>query len=268
MNDYTAKQNRRKNAYLRLAQSAKSASDRAHDASRAAVEHIPMGQPILVGHHSERRHRSALDRSDAAMRRSIGEAQKAEHYQRKADGVGKGGISSDDPEAIQKLTDQLERLREAHARMVEANKIIRRLAGDEDAQIDGLLALGWMTNDQAKECVRPDYAGRVGFPAYALSNSSANIRRIEGRIRDLGTRAERPHATIEGEGYVYREDPIEGRVMFIFAGKPDEATRKQLKANGFKWSPSRDGKPWVRHLNNAGIFAGRSVMEWLNSNAS
>ena len=38
-------------------------ADAAMDASRQAVEGIPFGQPILVGHHSERSHRKALQRS-------------------------------------------------------------------------------------------------------------------------------------------------------------------------------------------------------------
>src|SRR4051794_4138295 len=38
-------------------------ADAAYEASRAATEHIPFGQPILIGHHSERGHRADLDRS-------------------------------------------------------------------------------------------------------------------------------------------------------------------------------------------------------------
>ncbi|MEX3614689.1 MAG: hypothetical protein VB141_13260 [Burkholderia gladioli] len=54
-----------------------------------------------------------------------------------------------------------------------------------------LLALGWLTNEQARELVRPDFAGRVGYPAYALSNNNANMRRVELRIKELEKRAER-----------------------------------------------------------------------------
>lgn len=68
-----------------------------------------------------------------------------------------------------------------------------------------------------------------------------------------------------GKGYTYREDTDENRVMFLFEGKPDEATRQLLKTNGFKWSPSRDGKPWVRHLNNAGLWHAKMVREKLDA---
>jgi len=41
---------------------------------------IPFGQPILVGHHSERRHRRAIERADNAMRRGIEESDKAKYF--------------------------------------------------------------------------------------------------------------------------------------------------------------------------------------------
>jgi hypothetical protein len=69
---------------------AKSAEDRATSNSQAAQEigsHIPMGQPILVGHHSERRHRRDLDRIDSKMRRSIEEGKKSEYYSDKSENL-------------------------------------------------------------------------------------------------------------------------------------------------------------------------------------
>ncbi|MFL7984375.1 hypothetical protein [Xanthomonas vasicola] len=53
--------------------------------------------------------------------------------------------------------------------------------------------------------------------------------------------------------------------MNSYEAKPDQATRTLLKRYGFKWSPSRDGQPWVRQLNNAGIYNGRQVFDALNS---
>lgn len=41
--------------------------DRAHDATAG----IPFGQPILLGHHSQRRHERALERSHAAMGKGV-----------------------------------------------------------------------------------------------------------------------------------------------------------------------------------------------------
>jgi hypothetical protein len=57
----------------------------AYQAARDEAALIPPGQPILVGHHSERGHRAALKRIDQRMARSIEEDRKATHYERAAE---------------------------------------------------------------------------------------------------------------------------------------------------------------------------------------
>ena len=64
-----------------------SAEVKAETASRRAfslVAGIPMGQPILVGHHSEKRHRRALDDSWNALGKSVALNDKAEQHEAKA----------------------------------------------------------------------------------------------------------------------------------------------------------------------------------------
>ena len=60
-------------------------SDAAYERARQIGDRIPFGQPILVGHHSERGHRADLRRIDRAMRTSVEEAAKAGHYERRAE---------------------------------------------------------------------------------------------------------------------------------------------------------------------------------------
>jgi hypothetical protein len=66
------------------------------DAAEAAAQYatyerisggIPLGQPILVGHHSEGRHRRDLARMDTAMGRSVAADRSAEEAARLADGI-------------------------------------------------------------------------------------------------------------------------------------------------------------------------------------
>lgn len=57
------KQQARAERYEELARKAETQSTQAWEKSHEMVSHIPMGQPILVGHHSERGHRRLLDRS-------------------------------------------------------------------------------------------------------------------------------------------------------------------------------------------------------------
>lgn len=45
---------------------------------------MPMGQPILVGHHSEKRHRKDLERMDSHMRTCVEESKKSEYFSDKS----------------------------------------------------------------------------------------------------------------------------------------------------------------------------------------
>ncbi|MCY1299878.1 hypothetical protein D9M70_494220 [compost metagenome] len=220
---------------------------------------IPFGQPILIGHHSEQRDRNYRSRIHNTYGKAFQLQDKAKHYESKAAAVGTGGISSDDPDAIAKLQEQVQRLEQDQALMRAANQAIRRHK-TPTAQVAALMALGF-TEKLATEAIKPDFCNRVGFPSYALSNNNANIRRIKQRIQELESRRARQDVEIEGAGFTYKEDTEENRVMFIFPGKPDEHTRTLLKSHAFKWSPSRGA--WVRQLNNAGRWAAKQLREKL-----
>lgn len=261
MNSYEAKQAARKARFEERAEQASAESASTYNRARDMAQAIPFGQPILVGHHSETRDRNYRDRIHTTYRKAFALQDKAKHYEQKAASVGTGGISSDDPEAIEKLRAELANVEQAQERMKAANKAIRTHK-TEEARIAALVAQG-LTEAQAAELLKPDFAGRIGFPSYALSNNNANARRIAGRIAELEKRRQRVDVEQEAEGYTYREDTEENRVMFVFPGKPDEATRALLKRHAFKWSPSRGA--WVRQLNNAGIWAGQEVKKALNA---
>jgi hypothetical protein len=62
-------------------------SDAAFRSAAAAIDGIPPGQPILAGHHSERRHRAALNRHDRRMRRATDENTLAQHHEQCAAGA-------------------------------------------------------------------------------------------------------------------------------------------------------------------------------------
>ena len=46
-------------------------SEQAFATAHNLVQDIPPGQPILVGHHSEKRHRRTIERSHAAMSKGV-----------------------------------------------------------------------------------------------------------------------------------------------------------------------------------------------------
>lgn len=69
---------------------------------------VMAGTPILVGHHSEHRHRRDLERIGDRTRKSIQLTNQAKKYEQRADNAEAGtAIRSDDPDAIAKLETKL-----------------------------------------------------------------------------------------------------------------------------------------------------------------
>ncbi|MGK7247388.1 DUF3560 domain-containing protein [Buttiauxella agrestis] len=205
-----------------------------------------MDQPILIGHHSERRHRRTLEKMDNLYRHAFVEcAGKASHYESKAEGVGRGGVSGDDPEAVRKLLEQLQGRIKSQETMKACNAAIRKNK-TEEKQLAALMALG-QTEENALTLLKGDFCGRIGFASYSLQNNNAQIKRLKTRIAELqAVREEVKEVEEEHEGFAMKIDNEENRIMFIFDGKPEDAIRTQLKARAFKWSPSRGA--WVRKI--------------------
>ena len=78
----TARAERRSTAALTRQARARSTFEQIQDS-------IPLGQPILVGHHSERRHRKALGALDRNLGAMVAEGKNAAHAQRTATQHGK-----------------------------------------------------------------------------------------------------------------------------------------------------------------------------------
>ena len=108
MNHYEMKIAQRKERLEALAEKFDRESDALCEKSLEMAGTIPpLGQPILIGHHSEKADRCYRNRMNNKMRKSIEMQSKAAYYKEKAAAVGMGGISSDDPEALEKLKQKL-----------------------------------------------------------------------------------------------------------------------------------------------------------------
>lgn len=251
-NAYEQKRERR---IERLQNSAAKAQGEASAASKRATKlasAIPFGQPILVGHHSEKRHRSHIRKIENAMDQSVALSKKADYYADRAHAAqNNDAISSDDPDAVEKLEAKLAAMERVQTTMREANKAIKK--GD-DAR---LLELG-LNEKQIAELKTPQY-GRVGFPAWALSNNNANMKRVKERIELLKKRATQETREEELAGGVTLVDNVEAnRVQLLFPGKPDEETRRALKGAGFRWSPTEGA--WQTHRSAWALDKARGVV--------
>jgi len=138
--DYYERQEARRERYELRAERARQESNAATRQAEKMASIIPMGQPILVGHHSEGRDRRYRARIGQTMDKAISLDKKAAYYEEKAESVGQSGISSDAPDALERLEKKLAERKRAHAWMKEVNKAFKK--GDA-----ALLALG-MTQAQ------------------------------------------------------------------------------------------------------------------------
>ena len=268
--DYEDRQNRRKERLLERAARAEEEGQAAYDAADRIAKGIPLGQPILIGHHSERGHRADLKRIDRGMTKAVNKAAEAKELRRRAEAVGTAGVSSDDPDALKKLRWKL---RDLEARR-EKRKLINaawRKAGrptPDDAAAWSKLGDDVGLSPAGVHQLRLELAKRswdpdgTPFPAYSLKNTGAEIRRLKKRIEDLERAAEQTD-DVEKDVGVCRivENVGAGRIQLIFDGKPKDQVRATLKRHGFRWSP-REGA-WQRLLNEAGRTAARIVVQEL-----
>ncbi len=228
--------------YRVLSEKARERSAQAFQGADAISGMIPMGQPILIGHHSERRHRRDIERIDSRLRKGFEEEKKAEYFNDKAHTAENSKIiHSDDDNAIEKLKEKLTGREKLQSTMVKANAIYRKPMTD-DAVIK-LMALG-LTKENAIGGWQPDFCGRIGFPAYALQNNNAEIRRIKQRIEKVSAMQARPETVLEVGAAQVRENAEFNSVEISFPGKPSPEVIESLKANGFRWA--RTSKVWYR----------------------
>lgn len=194
------------------------------------------------------------EKQNAARDRNLEEWNYIQGLLDKIRSVGTGGISSDDPQAVEKLEAKLAALEKNQEMMKAANAAIRM---KDPAKGDAKLAeLGYTPEDIAK-LRAPDFCGRIGYPAYALQNNNANIRRIRGRIAELKKRTENTPEGWEFDGGRVVVNTAENRLQIIFDGKPDADIRTELKGEGFRWAPSQGA--WQRQLTDNAMRAARRL---------
>lgn len=194
------------------------------------------------------------EKQNAARDRNLEEWNYIQGLLDKIRSVGTGGISSDDPQAVEKLEAKLAALEKHQEMMKAANAAIRM---KDPAKGDAKLAeLGYTPEDIAK-LREPDFCGRIGYPAYLLQNNNANIRRIRGRIEELKKRTENTPEGWEFDGGRVVVNTTENRLQIIFDGKPDADIRTELKGEGFRWAPSQGA--WQRQLTDNAMRAARRL---------
>ncbi|MSA99653.1 DUF3560 domain-containing protein [Finegoldia sp. BIOML-A3] len=212
--------------------------------ARKIQDSIPMGQPILIGHYSEKRSRRDRDRIDANIKKSIEKQEQAEYYDEKlAAAENNKVISSDNPQAIELLEDKISKLKARQQRYKDMNKYYRKhktMVGFED-----------LSDEKAAEInkrIDEDYSfNKKPAPSYILSNLNAMIKSTEKRLEQLKELDEMEYEEIEFDNCTVISNDKTNRVEMHFGYKPGEDVRSLLKRKGFKWS--RNNECWQRMRN-------------------
>ena len=212
------------------ADKARARSDARFNAAHALSSRIPLGQPILVGHHSEKRARRDAERIHNGMTKGVEEHKLAELHDSKRRGLARQlerTIFDDDPDAIERLEERIRDAEVSAARNVALNKAWRK------GGVAGLLAAG------ASEALAKTTAETVALcpwlakGPFSATSDRASIRRDKERIASIKIRRERAAVAeasptgvaIEGGDYV----------TVTFPEKPAREILDALRAAGFRW---------------------------------
>lgn len=250
MNDYEERKQARIDRYRERAEKARQQSGQLSHESISMLEHIPPGQPILVGHHSEREHRKLLERSDRKMEQSIAASEKADYYERKARAAENNtAISSDDPAALEKLRAKLAQLQEDQTFMKKVNAYYRKhqtcrgcegVSPELAAKLDNSMenAYSWEN---------------APYPSFTLSNNNQEIHRLQDRIKQLEQARDVGFQGWAFEGGHVEANADKNRLQVFFDEVPPAETRQALKSWGFRWARSEGA--WQRQLTRNAIYA-------------
>ena len=237
------------------------------------LDAIPFGQPV---HGS--RDRNFRDKAGKQIDSGYRLQKEAEGYYNRADAAENNtAISSDDPLALEKLTEKLkktEAARDALKKSVtEARKDFDKKVKsgeyvkkghyygcripegftDEDRNNPEMFkalpewernhsVLYHYYNKNGEKVERPEMGYRSGL-------YSQEIKRIKDRIESLQKRQQQEDSTEEINGITIELSASDNRVKILFGEKPDSSTINKLKSHGFRYSRYNNAwqafyKPW------------------------
>jgi len=203
--DYEERKQARIDRLNGAASKARQESDKQYQHSHDLVKDIPLGQPNIIGRPALPRLR---EKSFNALGKAVENDEKAAYYTDRAEAAESNtAISSDDPEAIQKLKEKLAALEAKRERIKAYNKEARK-NGTEKA------------------------------PWYELPYTGKAIKDVKERIAKLEAVDAMPAELIEFERGEIESDPETNRVMVRFDERQPDDVIDKFKANGFKWASS------------------------------
>lgn len=232
--DYAERRAEKAERYAERAEKARATADRLQKPINDMHGDVAFFTQPNINTSAGRAFTNQRNRMFASYEKGFEERAKAAYYDEKSENLSKEptAISSDDPEALRKLKDKLEKLTAEHKEHLAHNKALKKAIKDGTAETN---KFGWATLN--------------GKSYYFTTNEAAEIRRLKDRIEELENLEVPENYSFDGGTVVF--NTAENRVQILFDETPDSETRENLKRNGFKWSPRQ--KAWQRMLNVTGI---------------
>jgi hypothetical protein len=239
----------KKNYYSEKAEKLQTKSiDKCNEALEMAKV-IPFGQPIHIGHHSEKSDRNYRKRIDNKMGQSILLQKKSDYYSNKAQ-TNDTSIHSLDEKADEKIQNKIDQLTFELERMKALNKIFKKITNHDEFEDfindsknskDDILAVF----EQREYTLKFHEPRAYIYPfTYSITNTGAEIRRLKKRLKIIKIQDERPCFNFCNSFAEIKEE--DSRFNIYFKSIPKEETRTRLKKEAMKWSPSR--KSWTRQI--------------------
>lgn len=195
--DYEERREARKLRYEELSKKAEERSTQYSNSRANRILAMTPGQPIIIGHHSERMARRLHEKAWKDIGKSIEENKKSQYYKERAETVENSKvIYNDDPNAIQKFKKKLEYL------------------------------------EEQKELIKQDEE----HTSWQLQNIGARIRETKRRIARLEKLEKIEFEDREFVGGKIVHNKEINRIQILFDEIPNEETRSVLKHRGFHWS--------------------------------
>jgi len=190
------------------------------------------GQPILVGHHSEKRHRKQIDKAWNNIRRSAEASNLAEHHERAAATVTERletSIYTDDPDAPEALRARIAENEALRERMKQINKALRAKKPTEPDPP--------LTESERRDLdvqARFGNSRKPGYPTYAIAGVGAKIATDRKRLEYIDRLAREQKATEDNGGMLIKHHGSDYSSI-RFADKPARSILQDLRAAGFRW---------------------------------
>jgi hypothetical protein len=175
-----------------------------------------------------------------------------------------------DPASQSKIDSYQKRIDVADAERKRNNDVNKAVRLKDTEKGDAKLKDMGLSEETISKLRNPDY-GSPGIPKFYNQNISGRIKGYKDQIESIKKSAKINNESSDNEGgetssgagnkegkrgkhgIEFTNDTSDERVRLEFDGKPNAATRKELKSNGFKWSP-RAGA-WQRQNNQNGHMA-------------